>query len=309
MTRIRLPFIAIFIGLLCVINHPIFAINGEKLAPYAYEDTRQLVTLVEEAAALIEQKGDLAFQDFAVPNSKWLNDKYYLFVYHINGDCLFHPIQPDLVGKNLIHFKDLEQKPVIALITAVGKKPEPDANGWVFYLWELPNHYAPSWKSSYIRKAITPQGKTYVVGSGLYDMKIEKIFIKERVDAAVDLILTKGKDKAFAELKDPSNSSHVLNSYIFVLDEKGNIVVDPAFPSILQRSLANFRDINGRAIVKEVQEQLKYTDSMWVSFLWHKYNNQPPSRMLAYIRKIRVGNEIFFVYETFTPAKPIWMKI
>jgi hypothetical protein len=41
-----------------------------NLSSYAYEDTRQLVALVEEAATLMEQKGESAFSEFGRKGSQ-----------------------------------------------------------------------------------------------------------------------------------------------------------------------------------------------------------------------------------------------
>src|SRR5262245_1534431 len=46
----------------------------ERPSLYAYRDTKNLVALVEDAAALLEQKGEQAFKDFGQKDSKWLND-------------------------------------------------------------------------------------------------------------------------------------------------------------------------------------------------------------------------------------------
>lgn len=298
----------IFIFSLYFFNNSAFAVNDSKLVPYVYEDTKRLVTLVEDAASLIEQKGDAAFQDFAVKNSKWFDDKYYLFVYDLTGKCVFHPIQPGLIGKDLSSFRDVEDRPVIELITDVGKKPGANANGWVFYLWEMPNHYSPYWKSSYIRKVIAPNGNIYVVGSGLYNMKIEKAFIQERVNMAADLILSEGKDAAFNEIRKSSAVYHILGSYIFVVDESGNVVVDPSFPSNFQRNVSNFHDVTGRMVLEKIRQDLQYKDRVWDAFLWPQYESDVPSRMLLYVRKVKIGDEVFFVYGNFFPIKPVWMK-
>lgn len=45
----------------------------DRLAKYTYKDTQDLVSLVEDAATLIETKGDEAFKEFARKDSKWLN--------------------------------------------------------------------------------------------------------------------------------------------------------------------------------------------------------------------------------------------
>ncbi len=108
---------------------------NERLSLYAYRDTRSLVALVEDAAALFEQKGEQAFKDFGQKDSKWLNDEYYFFVYALDGTCLFHPITPELIGQNVMALRDINGKPIIRLITDVGRKPEKHASGWVFYLW------------------------------------------------------------------------------------------------------------------------------------------------------------------------------
>ena len=65
--------------------------TADKLSGYAYEDTRRLVALVEEAAALMKQKGEAAFSEFGQKGSKWFTEPYYLFVYKPDGTCVFHP--------------------------------------------------------------------------------------------------------------------------------------------------------------------------------------------------------------------------
>lgn len=67
-----------------------------------------------------------------------------------------HPVEPELVGKNLMDFHDMNGKRVVQYVTDVGRKPEKDASGWVFYLWADKTQLIPRWKSAYIRKVITP---------------------------------------------------------------------------------------------------------------------------------------------------------
>jgi len=283
---------------------------NKNISFYLYEDTKQLVLLVEDAASLIEKKGEEAFKEFDMPNSKWFNEKYYLFVYDITGNCVFHPIEPSLMGQNLSQFKDLDKKPVISLITDIGKKNQPNASGWVFYLWETPwKSPLPRWKSSYIRKVIAPDGKIYLVGSGLYNIKIEKTFIQERVDTAAELILAKGKDVMFNELNNRSCPLHVLDTYITVADSNFNLLVDPSFPSLAKkRSLANFHDKTGRNITEELLKALKNKDRLWILYIWPRNETSRLARHTMYIRKIQINNETFYVFADLIPAMPVWMK-
>lgn len=297
-------------SLCCVVGGTVYADISEKLTQYVYEDTRQLVMFVEDAASLVEKKGDAAFDDFSVKNSKWLNEKYYIFVYDSSGTCVFHPIEPSLVGQDLQTFKDLNGKPVIALITDVAKKPQPNANGWVFYLWEESMQSPiPSWKSSYVRKVIAPDGKVYVVGSGVYNMKIEKIFIQENVDSAAVLIVTKGKDTAFSDLKSASCPFNIFDNYIVVIDTHGSMVVDPAFPELdKKRNVLHLYDKTGSPYIKQAIEGLTTTDSIWKIFMWPKPGTYILERRLLYVRKIKVNGELLYVCSDFAPAMPIWMK-
>ncbi len=268
------------------------------------------MAIVEEAADLVGKKGEAAFEQFRVPNSKWLKGQRYLFTYDANGKCVFHPIEPGLVGQELIALKDLDGRPMIAMITEVAKRPEPDASDWVFYLWEESwKSRVPEWKSSYIRKAVAPGGAVYLVGSGSYNIKLEKSFLEERVNRAVALIKEKGTEAAFAELRNRACPLHILNTYITVADSRGDIVVDPAFPTLVKRrNLTNYRDATGRNISSEVAEGLKNKDQLWVLYLAPKGEAGRLARHLMCVRKIRSGEEVFYVSVTFVPATPVWMK-
>src|SRR5215471_11949760 len=105
--------------LLFVVLYPqwLATVHAQDRPVYMYEDTRRLVELVEEAATLVEQKGEKAFAEFNTKGSKWLIDQYYIFVYGTDGTCFFHPIEPELVGKNLMDLRDMDGKPVVQWVT------------------------------------------------------------------------------------------------------------------------------------------------------------------------------------------------
>ena len=283
--------------------------NQKKTVKYVYEDNKQLVDLVEDAAALVEEKGQAAFKEFSVKGSRWFTNKNYIFVYDDVGTCVFHPVEPTLKGQNLRHFIDVKGTAVIVQILEIGKMPQPDASGWVFYLWEGPWHTYPLQKGSYIHKAVGPDGKEYLVGSGLYDIKIEKAFVEESVDRAVALICRKGKDAAFNELSERSCPLHVLNSYIEVTDTEGNVVVDPLFPKLMKkRNVSHRSDLMGRNVFMEIKESLADKESTWIFCIKPTVGSDRPEKHLYYFRKVKAGNEVFYVGAGFVPAAPIWMK-
>jgi signal transduction histidine kinase len=302
-------FLAVLLAAVALIVQIIPVAATERLSLYTYRDTRNLVSLVEDAARLMEQKGEQALAEFAQKDSKWLNEDYYLFVYALDGTCIFHPITPDLIGKNVIDLRDMNGKPIIRQITDVGRKSENDASGWVFYLWQNQTQLIPTWKSTYVRKVVGPNGLTYVVGSGSYNIKVEKIFVEERVRMAVDLLASAGRDAAFKEFRDPASSFVFLDSFVFVLNEQGKTLVDPAFPTMAGRDLSEFRDAVGFFAIREVLKKLEQADQAWVQYLWPKPGSSVTSRKLVHVRKISVGGETLIVGSDFFLATPIWMKV
>ncbi len=279
-----------------------------KPLPYLYEDTRQLVFLVEEAASLVEKRGPEAFREFAVRGSRWLDDSHYLFVYDINGVCLFHPAIPELVGRNILDLTDMNGKPVGQWINEIGRRPEPDASDWIFYLWEAPTDLTPTWKNSYVRKAMGPRGKVYLVGSGVHNFKIETIFVRQCVDRAVELLNSQGKKIAFAHFRDRASRFFFCDTYIYVLNDKGQCLVDPAFPSLEMRDWTQFKDALGHEVVKEMLQRLQNHDTAWVQYMLPKPGAALPSRKCAYLRKVKVNGETLIVGADFFLATPIWMK-
>jgi Cache domain len=277
-------------------------------ADYAYKRTRRIVSLVEEAAALIEKQGEEAFPFFRKKGSKWFQGDMYLFIYDLKGKNVVHPVQPEFEGQDLIDLQDINGKPVIRLIIdKVTKHDRP--SGWVHYMWIRPEEIFPMWKSSYVLKTRAPSGKEYVLGSGVYNMKIEKQFIIEMVDDAVELIKLEGK-AAFDKFRDKSSEFIFLGNFIFVVHLDGTAVVDPAFPSLEGRNLLDFKDAVGRYVVREMLEKIKRIkgDSTWISYMWPKPGEVRPSRRLAYLRTVKLGPETFIVASGFSPARPIWMK-
>ncbi len=284
------------------------AVRAADASRYLYQETRNLVQLVEDAADLVEVKGRAAFGEFSRKGSHWFDDTHYLFIYDLKGTCLFHPVERNLVGRSLIGLQDMNGKPVIRLITEVGKKPERQAAGWVFYLWEESTQFVPRWKTSYVRKAVGPDHAVYLVGCGVYNMKIEREFVRERVDAAANFLRDKGVDTAFREFRDPASEFSFLDTYIFVMDTQGHMLVDPAYPTGVERNLGDMRDANNRYFVREMLDKLRAADTVWVQYMWNRPDSYLPARKVIYARKLRRGGDTFIIGSDFLLLTPVWMK-
>ena len=95
-----------------------------------------------------------------------------------------------------------------------------------------------------------------MIGSGSFTIKVEKLFVEERVRMAADLLKSAGKNAAFKQFRDPGTPFVFLDSFIFVLDEHGRTLVDPAFPTMAGRDLSEFKDAVGFYPIKEALKKL-----------------------------------------------------
>lgn len=94
-------------------------------------------------------------------------------------------------------------------------------------------------------RARAPDGRVYNLGAGLYDVQIEKAFVRNTVDRAAELLAREG-DKAVQKLRDPANEFTFLDNYIFVLGMDGMAIVDPSFENAPFRNFSDFQDSNGK---------------------------------------------------------------
>lgn len=105
---------AAILGMLCACGSN--ALAGSDTAferrGYEYKETRELVALVKNAAKLIESKGEAAFPDLRVADSRWRRGDTYVFVLDPEGNMLVHP-DPALEGRLTLDLKDLNGRPII----------------------------------------------------------------------------------------------------------------------------------------------------------------------------------------------------
>jgi len=275
---------------------------------YEYSDTRELVRLVEDAAELLESRGEDAFSEFAVPDSRWFHDSSYLYVYTANGDCLFNSGQPALVGRNISDYRDVDGRPVMREIMDIAARPEANAADWVIFLFQDGNVLSPVWKIAYNVKATLPDGRVVIVGSGRSSIKMERRFVTNRVDEAANLLLTKGKEAAFAASLDTSSRFHFLGSYVFILDDKGHTLVDPSFPNMPGRDLSGMTDAIGRPYVRELLKKISNSDTASILFFWRANANDIPQRKAIYARKVNLGGTAYIVGAEYLLPTPLWMK-
>lgn len=263
-----------------------FPIQGEKMH-YEHAETRELVALVNDAAETVRADGEAAFGELSIDGSRWRQGESYIFVLDPQGNMVVHP-DPELAGRNVLELKDIHGKPIIrGLIhaaTAVAEKPE----GWYHYQWPVPGGLLPRWKSSYVRLVTGPFGKRYIVGSGMYNDRMERAFVIDAVTDAVGQI-EKSWEAAFPLLRDPSGPFIAKDAYVFVLDMEGMCLVHPAFPNLEGNNLQDVKDTQGNYLVREMLELAKTEGSGWVDYLWPKPGESVSTHKSTYVSTAMLG--------------------
>jgi cytochrome c len=139
-----------------------FARQTNTIAPPESEQAKQIVALVEKAAALIDSKGSSVFPEFG--KGEWLTGDTYVFVDDLKGVVLFNGGFPEREGSNSSNLKDSNGKLFWAEFLKVIQSK---GSGWVDYMFPKPGQTQASQKWSYV-KAVNIDGTPGFVGAGFY---------------------------------------------------------------------------------------------------------------------------------------------
>jgi cytochrome c len=151
-------------GLAISLALPTGAQQNDTTASPKSEQAKQIVALVEKAAALIDSKGKPIFPEFRKTDSEWRTGDTYLFVNDLKGMVLLNPAFPELEGKDLSGRKDSNGK---LFFLEFLKVVQSKGSGWVDYMFPKPGQSQPSQKWSYV-KAVNVDGTPAFVGAGFY---------------------------------------------------------------------------------------------------------------------------------------------
>ena len=286
MVRLRGPSIVVLVVAGACSTSPPEAPRPEA-QPYEYKETRALVALVDDAARLIESDGEAAFPELRRPDSRWRHQDSYVFVLDPGGTMLVHP-DPALEGKVTLDLKDVAGRPIIRGLleaaTAVPDKPD----GWYHYQWPVPGELLPRWKSSYVRLVTAPSGKRYIVGSGMYDDRMERAFVVDMVTNAVGTIEHDGQ-AAFPLLRDPTGPFLAKDAYVFVIAPDGVALVHPAFPNLEGKNLLDVKDTQGKPMIRDMLELVRTRGSGWVDYMWPRPGESVSTRKSTYVTRANIG--------------------
>lgn len=252
----------------------------------------KLMALVRDAGSLLEERGEAAYAEFRMPDSRWRNDGTYLFALTMDGRRAFHAEEPETEGQDDRDRVDVLGRPIVRMILEAGASPS--GEGWVHYMYPEPGRLYPAWKSAFVRRVTYPSGKPHVVGSGIYGLQLDRGFVEDIVDQAARLVERRGRD-AFPALRDRRGPYVFMDTYVFVVSPEGVELVNPAAPSLEGRNNIELRDLDGRAVVRDEIAAAMQDGRAWVDLSWFRPGDNTPARKLTYVRRVDARGETFIV--------------
>jgi signal transduction histidine kinase len=251
---------------------------------YHFPETRRIVRLVDAAATAIQTRGEAAFVEFRRPGSRWFEGDIYVFVWDLDGLRLVYPPDPKGEQTNQAGLTDAGGKPIGRQFLEAARSPA--GQGWVHYQWPRPGTKKLEWKSAYIRRARSPEGRAVLVGSGNYQPRIEPAFIVAELEAAAALIARQGEN-AFSRIRDPKSRFFFHDTYVFALTPAGVEVLNPAFPALEGKNVLAMKDASGKPFVREFIDLAMTRGSGWVRYLWPR--PEDPTRPVpkrTYVKRV-----------------------
>ena len=129
-------------------------------ACFAVNSPEEAEAMVKEGVAYMMANGKArTLEEINDQKGQFVRGELYLFVIDMHGRCLAHGTNRNLIGKNMIDFKDPDGKYFIREFIDVAKK----GSGWVAYKWDNPVSKRTEEKSTYIEA-----GQDFIFGCGVY---------------------------------------------------------------------------------------------------------------------------------------------
>lgn len=276
-----------------IVGCGVYLADAPKAAPSAKKmHATELMTLVDEAATVLQQRGEKAFSEFRTKGSKWFHDETYFFIWTMDGVRVLHAMDPSIEGYDVSNLKDAIGRPIGNMMLDVASSER--GEGWVHYMYPEPGDIFPAWKSSYVKRVTFPDGKRYLVGCGIYNMEMDESFIEDVVNRAAALVAAQG-ELAFGQLRDKTGPFVFMDTYVFVDNSAGVELVNPAQPSLEGRNMMNDRDANGKLVMREIINAAMKGGSAWVDYEWYRPGDNEVSKKHTFVKAVRHNSMTYIV--------------
>lgn len=231
--------------------------------------TEDLITFVSGARAYARENGkEKALAAFNDPQGQFVRDGIFIFAVGYDGTALAEPLQPGLVGTNILNLKDSYGVPFIRNLGETARY----GMGYVSYQYPNPaRNFTVEPKLSVVADV---DGR-YYIGAGMYESSGQvypsvvlntdaKIPTTDELVAftksAADYARKNGREKALTAFNNPKGPFVQGEMVIMAFDYNGTNLASPPYAPELSRyhiNLINYHDPDGVSTIREMRTIVK----------------------------------------------------
>jgi cytochrome c len=277
-------------------------IIGSGYYPHSKADA--VINLVQGATEyfheIVHKQGKTvndAFSTFSYPLGTFVQGDLYLYALSFDGTVMAQGDRPGLIGTNVWDFQDSDGVYVNREI--VNKLKEGTGSVWQRYN----SKNAP--KIAYAKEVVDKEEKRYFIACGYYP-DANRNEVVELVKRGYQFFKRHGREAAVKEFSDKRNNRFRYGDLSLVVhDDKGVIVADGGNPDLIGVQGWDFKDQDGKYVVREMIERAK-AGGGWISF---KLKN---AYKLAYVEEVDIGTEHYVVSSGLYPIskeESMWLMV
>jgi cytochrome c len=255
--------------------------------------TEGLIAFVQAAATQVHERGTAAFDEFARRGSVWNHDDTYLFVTDDRTDrIVFHGANPELVGRKMEELVGAEGRDFGGFTEDTLELMH---HAWAFYKWRRPSGGWPVWKASYNLRVAGPSGERFIVGSGVFELNVDRKLVTELVDMAAAWVEHK-RQKALKLIRDPNGPFVYRKTRVFVINTSGDVLADAFYPYLEQSNQLNLKSADGKPVMRDLIALIEREPAGWLTgYRWRRPVGGPAGHKDIYVRRVSAGKELLGV--------------
>jgi signal transduction histidine kinase/CheY-like chemotaxis protein len=183
----------------------------------------------------------------------WDAGRGYYFVLSASGMAEIYSGKPDLESKDISDLQDGSGKYIVKEFFDIITK---DKEGYSIYSWYKPDDQSKMYPKVSFVKLFEPF--QWIIGAGGYLDDVERE-LQERAKTKI------------------SRLRYHADSYVFVLDSKGNMLVHPTLPQLVGKNVWDMVDVNKKKLIQQLIQESQKPEGGYVNYLW----TQPSTGKLA----------------------------
>ncbi|MDH5392952.1 MAG: cache domain-containing protein [Gammaproteobacteria bacterium] len=198
----------------------------------------------------------------ALRGIRFFNGDGYYFVHSSKGILQLHGLKPEAEGKNRLGLKDSKGQPFVKNLITIAQARE---EGFLSYTYDSFTHPDTERQKLVFVKQFKPYN--WIIGSGDYEENIEKL-IQQQMVAYIDQV------------------RFGLNSYIFVVNYEGTVVVNPTQKHLVGTNIWQLEDPNGVKVIQQERRAVENPEGGFIYYVWNKPSTSEPAQKVSFMKGI-----------------------